>query len=53
LDEIYRDILYLHYVAELKTGEISILLNKPYNTVRSNLKRGKVKFFQKLEEGVE
>ncbi len=51
LDVKYKDILYLHFIAELKTRDISKLLNKPYNTVRSNLQRGKEKLMEILEKG--
>ena len=39
--EHYRDVLTYHYLGGFSVKEISVLLNKPISTVKSQLKRGK------------
>jgi RNA polymerase sigma-70 factor (ECF subfamily) len=41
LDECYREVLSLLYLNELSPREIADVLNRSYNTVRSQISRGK------------
>ena len=41
MPEYYRDVLTYHYLGGFSVKEISVLLNKPTSTVKSQLKRGK------------
>lgn len=41
MDEGYREVLSLFYLNELSPREIADVLNRPYNTVRSQISRGK------------
>lgn len=41
LEPKYRDVLYLHYVERYKISEISHILQKNQNTVKTLLKRGR------------
>lgn len=41
LEEGYREVLSLFYLNELSSREIADVLNRPYNTVRSQLNRGR------------
>ena len=41
LEEGYREVLSLFYLNELSPREIADVLNRPYNTVRSQINRGK------------
>ena len=41
MPEYYRDVLTYHYLGGFSVKEISVLLNKPISTVKSQLKRGK------------
>lgn len=41
LDKGYREVLSLFYLNELSPREIADVLNRPYNTVRSQINRGK------------
>ena len=53
LPEIYRDILHLHYVEDLKLCQIANLLGLKEATVRQRLRRGKkmlIESIKKLEE---
>lgn len=50
LNENYKDIIILRYYAELSLEEISIILNKNYNTIRSQHKRAKQILFKELKE---
>lgn len=49
----YREVIFLYYFQDLKVKEISSLLNKNENTIKSRLKRAKelLKQHLKLEEG--
>jgi len=40
-DDIYRDVLYLHYVEEYSAGEIAKLFDRKLPTVKRQLVRGK------------
>lgn len=42
----YRDVLYLHYIERYKIEEIAQILNKNENTVKTTLRRGRVKLKQ-------
>ncbi len=41
LDEPYRDVLYYHFVVELKIADIAKLLDRKVQTVKKQLVRGK------------
>ena len=41
LDEKYREVIDLYYFSGLKVGEIARMLQKPENTVKSLLSRGR------------
>ena len=41
LDEGYREVLSLFYLNELSPREIADVLNRPYNTIRSQINRGR------------
>ena len=43
LDSEYREIIELYYFNELSTAEIAQMLQKPVNTVKSQLLRGREK----------
>ncbi len=43
LDEKYREVLYLFYAEDYKISEISQILNKNENTIKTLLRRGKEK----------
>ena len=49
LDFGYREVLSLFYLNEMSPREISDLLEIPYNTVRSNLSRGRKKLLDSLD----
>ena len=46
LSKKYRDVLYLHYIERYKIDEIAQILGKNENTVKTTLRRGKVKLKQ-------
>ena len=48
LPSIYKDVLYLTYVENLKTKEISELINVDNETVKKRLQRGRKKLIEKL-----
>lgn len=48
LDEGYREVLSLFYLNELSPREIADVLNRPYNTVRSQINRGRKLLHQSL-----
>lgn len=50
IDEKYRLILLLYYVQGFKTPEIAQMLNLKENTVRTRLKRGRLKFANEYSE---
>lgn len=50
IPEDYRIILILHYKEDFSLQEISEILNKPYNTIKSSHKRGLEKFRKLLVE---
>lgn len=52
LPEIYRDILYLSYVEDLSTREISELINIPNEAVKKRLQRGRKKLIESIREAV-
>lgn len=41
MDLAYREVLSLFYLNELSPREIADVLNRPYNTIRSQINRGK------------
>lgn len=48
LEESYREVLSLFYLNELSSREIADVLNRPYNTVRSQINRGKKMLRKKI-----
>ncbi len=50
LKEKYKDVIVLRYYIELPFEDISIILTKNYNTVRSLHKRAKKILFQELKD---
>ena len=46
----YRDCLYLFYYEDYSVREIAGILEKPENTVKTNLRRGREALKQKLNE---
>lgn len=50
LDEGYREVLSLFYLNELSPGEIADVLNRPYNTIRSQINRGRKILRQSLKD---
>lgn len=49
LDEGYREVLSLFYLNELSPREIADVLNRPYNTIRSQISRGRKMLCQSLK----
>ena len=49
----YRTVIHLFYYEGYKTSEISKLLNKNENTIKSHLKRAREILKKKLEGGIE
>lgn len=49
LEEGYREVLSLFYLNELSPREIADVLNRPYNTVRSQINRGRKKLLESLD----
>lgn len=49
MNDIYRDVLYLHFVLELSVSQIAVILNRPKSTVKKQLVRGKNKLLQNLK----
>ena len=52
LPEVYRDVLSLYYVYEMKPGEIASSLGKSIETVKSQIKRGKQIFLADCKERI-
>lgn len=52
LPEVYRDVLTLHFLFEMRATKIAKILNCSESTIRSNIRRGK-KIIARLFEGVE
>jgi len=50
LPVIYKDVLYLSYVEDLSTQEISRLINIPNETVKKRLQRGKKKLAENIKK---
>ncbi len=50
LEEDYREVLSLFYLNELTPGEIADVLNRPYNTVRSQINRGRKKLLRRIRQ---
>ncbi len=48
LDPKYSEVLYFHYILELKTDEISDLLGRNAQTVKKQISRGKSLLIEKL-----
>jgi len=53
LDEIYRDVLYYHFVMELSTSEVASLLERKVNTVKQQLIRGRKLLLMTLSKGAD
>lgn len=51
LEEGYREVLSLFYLNELSPREIADVLQRPYNTVRSQINRGRKILQKRLEKG--
>lgn len=51
LDEGYREVLSLFYLNELSPREIADVLQRPYNTVRSQISRGRKLLQKGLQKG--
>lgn len=51
LEESYREVLSLFYLNEMSPREIADVLHRPYNTVRSQINRGKKILQRSLREG--
>lgn len=49
LERDYREILTLYYLNEMRPREIADVLNRPYNTVRSQIHRGRKQLLKSLE----
>lgn len=49
LDEGYREVLSLFYLNELSPREIADILKRPYNTVRSQINRGRKVLLKSLQ----
>lgn len=47
----YRDSLYLFYYEDYSIREIASILEKPENTIKTNLRRGREALKQRLKEG--
>ena len=50
MDDVYRDVLYLHYVMDMPVKQISDVLNRKMSTVKQQLVRGKKMLILKLTE---
>lgn len=51
MPETYRDVLYYFLVEEMSEKEIASLLSRNINTVRQQVRRGKVIFAEKFKKG--
>lgn len=51
LEEGYREVLSLFYLNELSPREIADVLHRPYNTVRSQINRGRKQLQKSLQMG--
>lgn len=51
LPQVYREILYLHYLGDMNLQEIASRFQVSYGTVRKRLQRGKVQLIRKMQEG--
>lgn len=49
--ENHRNILWLHFISNLKVGEVSKQLGEPVETVKTTVKRFKRKVREKLDAG--
>ena len=50
MDEKYKDVLMLFYLVGLSPKEISIALDRPLNTINTQLARGKQLIIKKFKE---
>lgn len=50
LDDIYKDVLFYHFVQEMKVSEIADLLNRKKSTVKQQLVRGKKILLETLDK---
>ncbi|MDD7403802.1 MAG: sigma-70 family RNA polymerase sigma factor [Butyribacter sp.] len=48
MEEEYREVLSLFYLNEMKPREIADVLNRPYNTVRSQISRGRKRLLKMI-----
>lgn len=53
MDEIYRDVLYYHFVMELSVSEVAVALERKQSTVKKQLVRGKKLLLEQLEPSKE
>lgn len=51
MEEGYREVLSLYYLNELSPREIADVLHRPYNTVRSQINRGRKTLQKSLKMG--
>lgn len=49
LNDTYRDVMFYHFVSEIKISEIAALLGRKKSTVQQQLIRGKKKLIEMLE----
>lgn len=49
-DDIYKDVLFYHFVQEMKVSEIADLLNRKRSTVKQQLVRGKKILLETLDK---
>ncbi|MGN1123216.1 MAG: RNA polymerase sigma factor [Eubacterium sp.] len=50
LDDVYKDVMFYHFVQEMKIGEIADLLGRKKSTVKQQLVRGKKILLEILEK---
>ncbi len=53
LNDPYRDVIFYHFVSEMKIGEIANLLGRKRSTVQQQLVRGKKKLIEILQIDLE
>ena len=49
LNEIYKTVLYYHFVLDLPVKDVAILLGRSLSTTKKQLARGKKKLLELLE----
>lgn len=50
LDDLYKDVLYYHFVQEMKVSEVADLLGRKKSTVKQQLVRGKKMLLEILDK---